>query len=57
MICIKFFNTFRTWSYFESRTQKTNKVELVENTLTNLICTFRSCQVNMKNSFNIHILF
>src|SRR6266540_2575099 len=57
MISIKFFNTFRTWSYFESRTREANEVELAESTLTNSIRAFRSCWVNMRNSFNIHILF
>ena len=57
MICIKFFNTFRIWSYFESKTREANEVELAESTLMNLIRAFGSCQVNMRNSFNIHILF
>src|SRR6266511_3230857 len=46
MICIKFFNTFRTWPYFESKTREANEVELAESTLTNSICAFESCQVN-----------
>src|SRR6266540_2995439 len=59
MICIKFFNTFRTWPYFELRTREANEVELAESTSTNLIRAFGSCQINMRNSFinNIHILF
>ncbi len=57
MIYIKFFNTFRTWPYFESRTQEANEVELAESTSMNLIRAFGSCRVNMRNSFNIHILF
>ena len=43
MICIKFFNTFRIWPYFESKTREANEVELAESTLTNLIHVFESC--------------
>src|SRR6266540_3068990 len=57
MIYIKFFNTFKTWPYFESRTREANKVKLAESTSMNSICAFGSYQVNMRNSFNIHILF
>src|SRR6266498_2568619 len=57
MICIKFFNTFRTWPYFESKTREANEVEPAESTSMNSIHAFGSCQVNMRNSFNIHILF
>src|SRR6266498_4081049 len=57
IICIKFFNTFRTWPYFESRTREANEVKLAESTLMNSICAFGSCRVNIRNSFNIHILF
>src|SRR6266540_3602082 len=57
IIYIKFFNTFRTWPHFESRTQEANEVKLAESTSTNSIRAFGSCQVNMRNSFNIHILF
>ncbi len=46
MICIKFFNTFRTWPYFKLRTWKANEVELAESTLINLICAFRSHRSN-----------
>src|SRR6266498_4249906 len=57
IICIKFFNTFRTWPYFKLRTRKANEVEPAESTSMNSIHAFGNCWINMRNSFNIHILF